>query len=75
MDRSVCASHKVPVRELGGFGSVIKMVKRGGLIQKIVSWLCLVLWDLSEDMGIGLGRVAPYVFGGIVWSWPRQMDK
>ena len=52
------------------------MLKRGGLICKVVGAVCVFVWNLSEDKWIPpLGRFAPYVFGGIVWSWPRKIKK
>ncbi len=38
----------------------------------MISWLCGLLWVLSEEIGIPLGRFAPYVFGGMIGRWPRK---
>lgn len=37
-----------------------------------MSWLCGVIWRFSEWSGIGLGRVAPWVFGGMIGHRPRR---
>lgn len=34
--------------------------------------ICSLIWNLSEWTGIGLGRFAPWVFGGLVGARPRR---
>lgn len=49
------------------------MFKRGGILNKIVSPICSFIWNVSEDYNLPLGRLAPYVFGGCLWSWPKKV--
>lgn len=42
------------------------------MIQTIVQWLCVKLWDFAERKQLSLGRLAPYVFGGMLWRWPHK---
>ena len=37
--------------------------------------LCYWLWNASEYLGIGLGRLAPWVFGGMIGRWPHKVKK
>ena len=32
--------------------------------------ICMIIWELSEWTGIGLGRFAPHIFGGMIGSKP-----
>lgn len=34
-----------------------------------------ILWDLSEFSGIGLGRFAPFVFGRMIGSDGKKVNK
>lgn len=34
------------------------------------SQICTVIWILSERSGIGLGRLAPHIFGWMIESKP-----
>lgn len=38
------------------------------------SKMCLLVWEASERTGIGLGRLGPYVFGGMIGRWPRKVS-
>lgn len=35
--------------------------------------ICRLIWNLSERTGVPLGRVAPWVFGGMIGRWPEKV--
>lgn len=34
--------------------------------------VCAWIWDFSEYWDIPLGRLAPWVFGGMIGRWPHR---
>ncbi len=45
------------------------------LILTPLSLFCLLIWNTAEALGINLGRLAPWIFGGLVGSFPRKVKK
>lgn len=35
--------------------------------------LCKLIWNFSEEHGIPLGRLAPWVFGGMIGRMPKRV--
>ncbi len=44
------------------------------MIQLLISWPCYLIWELSEWSGIGLGRFAPWVFGGMIGARGHRVE-
>lgn len=40
-----------------------------------MKWFWRGIWNISEFTGIGLGRLAPYVFGGMIGRRPHSMNQ
>ena len=54
---------------------VISMYVRA-VLWRLTGWMirpiCLMIWGISEFAMLPLGWFAPWVFGGVTGSWPRQ---
>jgi hypothetical protein len=37
--------------------------------------LCRTIWSISEKFNISLGRLAPWVFGGMIGRWPHKKEE
>ena len=42
---------------------------------KIIKWLAFQIWELSELLHIGLGNLAPYVFGIMIGGKPIKIKE
>lgn len=40
----------------------------------LMRWVCRGAWNTAELFAIPLGRLAPWVFGGMVGAWPRRSE-
>ena len=44
-------------------------------MSKIIKFVCIIIFELSELIGVSLGRVAPYIFGGMIERFPRKIKE
>ena len=41
----------------------------------LLSKCCLAIWNTAEALHVNLGKAAPYIFGGMIGSWPRKVKE
>jgi hypothetical protein len=39
-----------------------------------VRFICRIIWEVTEFTGIGLGKFAPWVFGGMIGRLPHKIE-
>jgi hypothetical protein len=42
---------------------------------RLLSWICTEIFLLTEHLHINLGRLTPWVFPGMLGTWPHKVTK